>query len=265
MKYRPGQSVVHRLHPVVKSIWLIWVTVAVFAFSGSVHEDPTAAAGWSTLNMTVLPLMAAGAAVCLLWVSGVAPWRIPGVRLWVTLGVVILLLHVATNRAGDPVAGPITTVGLASGLRAVGRLLAVILMSALFVLTTEPVSLAYALMRVGLPDRWGFALVTALRLAPIFRAEADHVYRAQLVRGVAYDAGAPRRWYLMLRHLSLPLIVSALRTAHALALSMEGRGFGLHRRRTYTRDVALHGCDIIAMALLVVSIPAAAWFRWGAG
>jgi energy-coupling factor transport system permease protein len=120
-------------------------------------------------------------------------------------------------------------------------------------------------MGVGLPDRWGFALVTALRLAPIFRAEADHVYRAQRMRGVAYDAGAPRRWYLMLRHLCLPLVVSALRTAHALALSMEGRGFGLHRRRTYMREVALHGCDVVAIVLLVLSILAAAWFRWGVG
>ncbi len=265
MKYQPGQSVVHRLHPVVKSLWLIWVTVAVFVFSRGTYSDPATGTGWSSLNIAVLPLIAVGLAVGLLWISGVAPWRIPGVRLWFTLGVVILLLHITANRAGDPIAGPITTAGLATGLRAVGRLLAVILMSALFVLTTEPVSMAYSLMRVGLPDRWGFALVTALRLAPVFRAEADHVYRAQLVRGVAYDVGGPRRWYLMLRHLCLPLIVSALRTAHSLSLSMEGRGFGLHKRRTYMREVAFHGCDIVASLLLALSIPAAVWFSWGLG
>jgi energy-coupling factor transport system permease protein len=140
-----------------------------------------------------------------------------------------------------------------------GRLLAVILTSALFVVTTEPVTLACALRRVGLPCRWGFALVTALRLAPVFRVEAHHIYRAQLARGVAYDARGPRRCWLLLRHLSLPLLISALRTAHVLSLSMEGRAFGLYPQRTYSREVAFRGRDLVATALLFVSICTAIW------
>lgn len=243
MNFQPGQSLVHRLHPVVKLAWLLWVTVAVFVFDSA-----------------TLPLVAVGCTLGLLWLSGVAPWRVPGMRLWVTLGAVILATHVLLLRVGDPLLGPVTTGGLTAGVRAVGRLLAVILMSALFVATTEPVALACALMRVGLPYRWGFALVTALRLAPVFRFEAHHVYRAQLVRGVAYDAAGPRRWWLMLRHLCLPLLVSALRTAHALSLSMEGRAFGLYPRRTYLREVAVGGRDLVAAALLAVSIGAAVWY-----
>ena len=141
-----------------------------------------------------------------------------------------------------------------------GRLLAVILMSSLFVQTTEPFSLACGLMGIGLPYRWGFSLVTALRLAPIFRLEAHHIYRAQLARGVAYDTAGPRRWWLILRHLCLPLLVSALRTAHSLSLSMEGRAFGLHRRRTYMREVTAGARDVVAGALLVLSIVLAVWY-----
>lgn len=237
MKFQPGQSIVHRLHPVVKLAWLLWVTVAVFVF-----------------DSVALPLGAVGCTVVLLGLAGVAPWRIPGVRIWLTLGAAILVTHAAVVREGDPLVGPLTDAGLIAGLRAMGRLLAVIFMSALFVATTEPFSLACALMSIGLPYRWGFALVTALRLAPIFRLEAHHVYRAQLVRGVAYDAVSPRRWWLILRHLCLPLLVSALRTAHSLSLSMEGRAFGLYPKRTYTREVVVSGCDIAAGALLVVSV-----------
>ncbi|UCG15798.1 MAG: energy-coupling factor transporter transmembrane protein EcfT [Phycisphaerales bacterium] len=245
MKYQPGQSTMHRLHPAVKLAWLLWCTVAVFVFSA-----PT------------LPVIAAGCAVALLWWSGVAPWRIPGIQAWLTLGIGILFIQVAFIRQGDPVVGPVTSAGLAAGLRAAGRLLAVILMSALFVITTEPFSLACALMGIGLPYRWGFALVTALRLAPVFQVEAHHVYRAQLVRGVAYDTTGPRRWWLLLRHLCLPLLVSALRTAHALSLSMEGRAFGLHRRRTYLRQVAAGRRDVVAGGLLVLSIGLAVWYVW---
>jgi energy-coupling factor transport system permease protein len=129
----------------------------------------------------------------------------------------------------------------------------VVLLSTLFVITTEPFSLACALMRFGLPYRWGFALVTAMRLAPVFRLEAHQVYRAQLVRGVAYDRRGPRRWWLVIRHLTLPMFVSALRAAHGLALSMEGRAFGLHPRRTFMRQTPFALRDAVAAALLGLS------------
>ena len=169
MKYQPGQSLAHSLHPVVKSAWLLWVTVAVFVF-----------------DSVSLPLFVVGCAAGILWLSGVAPWRVPGIRVWLVLGGAILVTHALSTSGGESLVGPVTTAGLITGTRAMGRLLAVILMSALFVMTTEPVSLACALMRIGLPYRWGFALVTALRLAPIFRLDAHHIYRAQLMRGVAY-------------------------------------------------------------------------------
>ncbi len=240
MKFQPGQSTIHRLHPVTKLVWLFWVTVAVFVF-----------------DSVALPVAVVCGAVSLLWHSGTAPWRVPGIRVWLGLAVVILITHALAASEGDPVIGPLTTTGLANGLRATGRLLAVILASALFVTTTDPVSLACGLMRIGLPYRWGFALVTALRLVPIFRVDAHHIYRAQLVRGVAYDAGGPRRWWLVLRHLCLPLLISALRTAHSLSLSMEGRAFGLHPERTYMRTVSTGSGDVVAGVVFVLSIMAA--------
>ncbi len=242
MEFTPGQSTLHRLHPVAKVVWLMWATMAVFLF-----------------DAVALPLVAVVVAVAILWGLGVRPWRVPGLRLWLVLGLAILIAHAWAVREGDPVLGPITTGGLVAGGRSAGRVLAIILFSALFVVTTEPFSLACGLMSVGLPYRWGFALVTALRLVPIFKLEAHHVYQAQMVRGVAYDATGPRRWWLMLRHLCLPLLVSALRTAHALSLSMEGRGFGLHTRRTFSRQIPVTHLDLIAVVLLALSIAAAVW------
>jgi energy-coupling factor transporter transmembrane protein EcfT len=78
-----------------------------------------------------------------------------------------------------------------------------------------------------------------------------------LVRGVAYDAAIPRRFWLVLRHLYFPLIVSALRTAHSLSLSMEGRGFGLQARRTFTRNAHAGPADLVAVVLLAISLAAA--------
>ena len=102
--------------------------------------------------------------------------------------------------------------------------------------------------------------MTALRLAPVFGLEAHHVRRAQLVRGVAYDAAPPRKWWLMLRCLCFPLLVSAVRTAHSLSLSMEGRAFGLHGRRTFAREVTSTRYDTWLIVLLAVSIVCGLWW-----
>ncbi len=245
MTFRPGQSPLHRLHPATKLAWLTWVTVAVFI-----------------LGAPLLPPAVALVAVLLLWLSGTPPWRAKGLRLWIILGVSILVAQVVLTRTGRPVIGPVTDEGLLAGLRAAGRLLAVVIMSSVFVTTTEPFDLARALVQLGLPYRWGFALTTALRLVAVFRVEAQHVYRAQLIRGVAYDAGGLRRWWLVLRRLCLPLLVSALRTARALSLSMEGRAFGLHTRRTWVRQTPVRVGDWLAAALLMLSVAAAVRYAW---
>lgn len=231
-----AQGWLHRLHPAVKLGWLIWATVSVFA-----------------VTAPAFALLVAGGALLLLWQAGTKPWRMPGLRLCLTLGVVIVVLQALFHRAGEPVCGPVTREGLSVGVRVAGRLLAIVCTSALFVATTEPFHLACALMRFGLPYRWGFALVTSLRLVPLFRTEAHHVYQAQLVRGVAYDARGPRRWWLLLRHLCLPLLVSALRTAQSLSLSMEGRAFGLHPRRTFLRETPFAARDAVALVLLALA------------
>jgi len=237
MRYSPGQTLMHSLHPAVKLTWLIALSVGVFL-----------------LSPPIAPALMAVGLVALLWSARVPPWHIPGLRVWLTLVVAIFAVQAAFARGGEPLLGPVTTEGAAAGGRAAGRLLVVVLASALFVITTEPFSLSCALMNLGLPYRWGFALVTALRWAPRFRFEAHHVYRAQLARGVAYETFGPRRWWLILRHLCFPLLVSAMRAAHALSLSMEGRAFGLHRKRTHLHEVVAGRRDVAAGALLGVSI-----------
>ena len=231
-----------RLHPAVKLAWLLWATIVVFIFASP-----------------VLSLVLAIGALLLLWLHGRPPWRVSGLALWFVLGLAIFVAQTLTVRSGEVLWGPVTTGGIEAASRSLGRLLAVVLTSSLFVATTEPVLLAQALMNLGLSYRWGFALITALRLAPIFRLEAHHVYRAQLIRGVACDHIGPARWGQLLRHLGLPLVVSALRTAHNLALSMEGRAFGLHPRRTSARTLTFGLRDLIAMSLLVLSLLVAVW------
>jgi energy-coupling factor transport system permease protein len=154
----------------------------------------------------------------------------------------------------------VTAGGVEAGVYVAARFLSVILLSYLFVLTTDPNDLAYGLMRAGLPYRYGFALITALRLVPIFEQEGQIVYRAQLARGVRYDTRSPRRFLTLGRQFFLPLLVSALGKVDSLAVSMEGRCFGKYPTRTFLREARTTRQDVIAVALLVLGIVAVALY-----
>jgi energy-coupling factor transport system permease protein len=178
---------------------------------------------------------------------------------------VITVLQVALNRQGPILVhfGPLqlTVEGLVRGIYLGARFLVVVLISYLFVLTTAPDQLAYALMQAGLPYRFGFTLVTALRLIPIFEGEALTVYRAQLVRGVSYKGKDWRGFWNNLQSYLLPLLVSAIQKVDALSISMEGRCYGMYHTRTYFRTRERYRGDWLAGFGLVLVLFAALYFK----
>src|SRR5690606_24810013 len=119
--------------------------------------------------------------------------------------------------------GPVTVTsgGVEAGVFVAARFLSVVLLSYLFVFTTSPNELAYGLMQAGLPYRFGFTLVTALRLVPIFEREAQMVYRAQVIRGAGYLRKNLSRFLLLARQFFLPLLDSSLCNVHVLLVTLD--------------------------------------------
>jgi energy-coupling factor transport system permease protein len=241
--YQSGDSLLHHLHPFVKVAWLLIGTILVF-----VIPSP-----WLALGI-------AGGALGIFYALGTPLIRVWGSRLFISTAILLGSLQLLFVHSGEVLVsidpqgplGPfvVTDVGLSNGVYVAARFLSVILLSYLFVLTTEPNDLAYALMQIGLPYRYGFALITALRLVPIFEQESQIVYHAQLARGVQYDTRHPRRLIALARQFFMPILVSALTKVDALAVSMEGRCFGKFSRRTFLREVRMTWRDITALALL---------------
>ncbi len=244
--YQPGDSTLHRLHPLVKLAWLLAGTIYVFA-----THNALAVIGVLLLTLTAFPL------------NRLALRRLHGGGIFIFSAGMLFLAQVVFVRTGARLLqlGPlwISADGLRAGLYVAGRLLSVIWLGYLFVLTTEPNTLAYGLMQVGLPYRYGFALITALRLAPVFEQEGQIVYQAQLARGIAYDRGGPRRFLTLARQFFLPLLVSALSKVDALAVSMEGRCFGKYPRRTFLKEARFARRDGAALAALAALIVILIW------
>ena len=224
LSYQPGNSLIHQLYPLTKFAWLLAGTVIVF-----IIQD-----GW-LLMMTALFFT-----TVLAFINSEI-WRIRGFRFAFLTGVGLFVLYLMFEKSGRVLLDPginllrITSEGVSMGLRFSGRFLAIIMMSYIFILTTDPSDLAYALMKIGLPYRYGFMLVTALRLAPVLEDEGRTIYQAQLVRGIRYDQANPRKVILLAQQFMTPLLISALRRADKLVFSMEGRGFGAQPTRTFRK------------------------------
>ncbi len=220
-----------RRHPLVKLVGLLGTVMAALC-------------GPSTAGVLLLVAVL----MLLLWQSGHAPWRFSGRWLFLALAVSMVIIHALILREGPSLMGPFTWYGLNAGLQGAGRLIALIFAGRLFALTTDPGELAQVLIAVGLPYRWAFALITSLRLEPLFSQQARVVYWAQLTRGVQYRKGPIWRRWLMLRRLLFPLLVYAMRTARDLSGMMESRGFGRHRNRTSMVPIRFRTADGLALA-----------------
>jgi energy-coupling factor transport system permease protein len=244
--YQPRQSWLHDLHPLAKLCWLAGLSISLFLVASPVWVV-------TALLLTIIAFPLAGLSL---------RRDVRGIRFLTTMGIMLFSLQVLFNHTGssilDLTLGPvnlsITEGGVANGIYVGGRFLTLVLMSYVFVLTTDPSALAYSLMRIGLPYRYGFVLITALRLAPIFEVESNTVYQAQLTRGVEYDVHSPRKFVTLARQLILPLLVSALSKVDDLAVSMEGRCFGKYPTRTYRRAPSYGRGDVLALLLLAAGV-----------
>lgn len=150
--------------------------------------------------------------------------------------------------------GSVLAERVAAGALMALRFLNVVLASHLFVGTTEPEHLAYALMQAGLPYRYGFAFLAAMRFVPYFRDQAQTVRYAQMARGIALDRPTPRSVFLMARYTFVPVVVSALGRVESLAVSMEGRCFGLHPTRTFRRRIPFSAVDALVVAVSAAAV-----------
>jgi len=237
--YIEGDSFAHRLDPVSKIVVLL--SFCVFA----IFEMNT--------NLMVAGFVLVMAMVS---ISGIGLVRgLRKLRAVVVLCVALFLFQVIFNKSGGPILNPIpsglgevlliTTGGIRAGARIALRLMIIVLASLFFVGTTDPSTLAYSLMKRGIPYRYGFTFILAMRFVPLFQAEASTVRRAQTARGLRIDRPGPRSLMRLARYTFVPLLVSAFRRVGEISVSMEGRGFGLRSERGYLRVSRFRFSDLL--------------------
>lgn len=145
---------------------------------------------------------------------------------------------------------PIYEGGLYQGLLLVGRLWGVLLISWIFVNSTNPFEFAQSLTKIGIPYRFAYTLSLALRFVPVLENEATLVQNAQQARGLNTSPSNFKGIMNLLRFTLIPLIASTLNRIRDITISMDGRAFGYYSNRSYTKTIPFKKQDWMKLVLI---------------
>ena len=153
----------------------------------------------------------------------------------------------------------VTTGSLTAALAITLRILAIGLPGVVLLATTDPTDLADALAQVlRLPHRFVLASLAALRLFGVLAQEWQALRLARRARGLGDDGPLGRA--RTFAGLVFALLVLAIRRATVLATTMESRGCGAAKERTWARKsvfTARDGVVVLGGVALAVAATAA--------
>ncbi len=156
--------------------------------------------------------------------------------------------------------GPLTATdgGLRTGLMLGFRASIPAVVALVLITTTDPASLAKAMMKMKVPLSVAFMMMGALKMFPLVSAEMQNIKTAQLIRGVKY--GGMKDNFKAFRLAVFPLIINSLRKSRVTGVAVESKGFGKRAWNEYyqnfgfkTNDYLMIGtCVIVFVGALIV-------------
>jgi len=144
-------------------------------------------------------------------------------------------------------------------LRMVFRFLGIVFSGILFS-KNDPNEFAYSLMKIGVPYRFGFTLVFTFRLVPLFDFESNMIRKAQRARGIELEG--VRSVLNFVRYTFLPLLYSALERVDSFTQSMEGRCFGIYKKRTFYRETMFDKKDYLVTIGMFLILAFSIYWRY---
>jgi len=256
-QYLPGDSVIHQLDPRTKIIGVILYMVGLFMVDKLEAFVAIALLTLLVVWLSRIPLsyLLKGlkpVLVILLFTIGLHFFLTPGTVLW-QLGPLKITLE-----------------GIKQGVFMSLRLIFLVLVTSLLTLTTSPINLTDGLEKllepgrgIGIPaHELAMMMSIALRFIPTLLDETEKIMKAQIARGADFESGNLWQRAKNMVPLLVPLFVSAFRRADDLALAMEARCYRGSTGRTKMKQLIMTGKDYLALAILVLFVGWAVWYRF---
>jgi energy-coupling factor transport system permease protein len=235
-QYLPGTSLLHRADPITKMIWLLVVSVEAFVLSSPIF-----------LAAQIVLIVIVG-----LWL-GRNPFGhyVRGASILLVLMLGIFFFQVLFQHGGKELFRigplPINATGINYGLTVGLRIALISIAALLFIWTTRPRDLVIALVHIGLPYRFGFAILIGFQFVPLLEQQAKVIREAHAVRGLADTNGRIEAW----RRYMFPMLAFGIRKAEAAAIAMECRALGAYPTRTFVEEFRWSRSGLIFLAVFV--------------
>lgn len=247
-QYFPGNTIIHRLDPRTKLIWVVIFIAALFTAR-------------DYLSYGVMIVVTAA----IVYVSKIKPRTLlkgmkPLIFIICFTGVLNLFYTTGGVTLVDWWIFTITTEGVKRAVMMVIRILMLICGTFLLTYTTSPMALTDGfeillgpLKKLHVPiHEMSMMMSMALRFIPTLIEETDKIMSAQRARGADFDTGRLLERAKALLPLLVPLFVSAFRRADELAIAMECRLYRGDVGRTRMKQMKLGRVDALTGAVSVL-------------
>ncbi|CEG24393.1 Energy-coupling factor transporter transmembrane protein EcfT [Planococcus massiliensis] len=254
-RFIPGDSLVHRLDPRAKLLF-------VFLFIAIVFVANNALTYLLLLVFTLLVVFLSKIRLYFL-INGLKPVFI--------LLIFTFLLHIFFTKEGDVLFQfgfiEVYEEGLRQGIFISIRFLVLVFITSILTLTTSPISITDGIevllgpfKRVKLPvHELALMMSISLRFIPTLMDETGKILKAQMARGSDIGSGPIKERIKAVVPLLIPLFVSAFKRAEDLATAMEVRGYRGGEGRTRYRQLDWRLIDSLSL-LLLAGFTAALWY-----
>lgn len=221
--YQPGESFVHKLHPLTKMAWALAVLILSLLYT-----DYRFAAA--------VLLFVLGTAL----IGGVLPALSRVLKGLVVFAFILFLIQVFFYDDGKvffyvlPVGPgylPVTDRGISLGIAIGIRMLTIVTSFLVVLATTRTRDIMVALVeKVKIPGDIAFMILTAIRFIPTFLNDLKQISDAQKARALVLEGWNPARKIKAYIPLAIPLVLMSLKKAQQMVLAMETRGYGIGPR-----------------------------------
>lgn len=226
-------SVIHKLDPRTKILWLLGLSFIVF-----LTENKTLILG--VFALTILAVFLSKLPLSAVWNSS---------KIFIvlfTIGYVMLFSLLLWDLKKGIVEGVFFSI----------KFLVLIISSIIFTMSTSPRDLMLSLTKLKVPYELAFMLTLAIRFVPVIAREISHVIDAQKARAhkIAFSFKNPIRSMQTFFPILIPTFHILLIKAFDLSLSIEARAFRAKKQRTYPPRLKFKINDYVAVILLILLI-----------
>lgn len=252
LDYLPGNSILHKMHPLSKIFLSILICAAAFT-----SANYYMLIGLILLNL-LLGFIGNGKPGCGLFRRSLG--LLKGLS---KMSIFLFILQVLLVRRGNILLHfsstyGITDEGIKVGLLLVLRLTSATLPLSIMISVTNLNDLANTMVKtLHIPYKFAFTLTSAIRFIPVFSSEMTGIIESQKARGVDFDVKNPFKKIGMILPLCFPLLLASIRKIEFTATAAELRGFYLRNRKSCSKVYKYHFVDF-AFTLLGFAVLAGA-------